>query len=131
MNFYSRLLCIFAIVVSYMPFSAPTFYANYIAGRSLTKHFAAVHFASGFITMPIILTNFFANAMIKYSSYDDYIFIMLTILLVAISIVSLVGVQKYKPMAWDGGNTKLQKRRLVSFAIYGIATVLLTLPNFG
>uniref|UniRef100_A0A0R3RNB2 G_PROTEIN_RECEP_F1_2 domain-containing protein n=1 Tax=Elaeophora elaphi TaxID=1147741 RepID=A0A0R3RNB2_9BILA len=118
---------LYAIIVCYLPYVKPLFYANYFTKRSQKPYYIVLH-------LSIFVWSSCVISLLKLYYYILPYLLTHTVLFIAVFIVALKGsikISRYKP---NGANTlriaKLQQKRLYSFILYTYSIEIITLPVF-
>ncbi|VIO92506.1 Uncharacterized protein BM_BM13005 [Brugia malayi] len=120
-------LMLYAVIISYLPYAKPVFYANNFLKRSQKTYYAVLHFSIFLLSGSVAL-------LLKPFCYRiPYLLthIILFIVLLIVTVMGSIKISRYKPL---GSNSirvaKKQQKRLYSFILYSYSVELITLPMF-
>uniref|UniRef100_A0A183CYN8 Conserved plasma membrane protein n=1 Tax=Gongylonema pulchrum TaxID=637853 RepID=A0A183CYN8_9BILA len=103
--------------------------------RNMAKHLIATYLAVVGFAVSLFAIAFIEAQQsfedVDYYHYVAYALVGLTTVLVIVTFVALVGICRHKLVSGNVHLEKMQRRCLVSFAVYNITLVLLNLPIFG
>ncbi|KHN86972.1 hypothetical protein Tcan_10303 [Toxocara canis] len=130
-----RLLSLFYVIVSIIPYTAPIFFKLHFTNRSWAPWYAVMQAISYIVSFFLVSTIALPEAaFIKVFSVINGVFdgllVLLSFLTLFATIKAVAVVKGYKPQSNTNNaeNERLQRKRLISFLIYSIPMNIFNVP---